>query len=202
MKLNRIYFDFPVLKTDRLILRQIRQDDVDVIYGYKSESDDTFFPRVERHSHEWETQVFIQRCLQDYYSQFGITWVLCLRDEDSAIGHVRIVSMERSGEVQPHRAEISCALSKAHRRQGLMSEARVRIISFYFQKHSEFIRLHSEVAADNVASLEMNKKLGFQSEGVLRQYEKSGECYHDIVVLSLLRSDYVAHPAYERYRKA
>jgi ribosomal-protein-alanine N-acetyltransferase len=81
-----------------------------------------------------------------------------------------------------------------------MPEARRRIISFYFDKHPDFVRMHSEVATNNRPSLKMNEKLGFKLEGVLRHYEKSGTAYQDIAVLSLLRSDYLQHPAYAEYR--
>src|SRR6266496_26455 len=140
MKSERICFNFPALETERLTFRQIRQEDVDSVFAYKSDPPDSTFPRVERHTDQRTTQVFIQDCLKAYYQQRGITWVLCLRGTDSPIGHVSISSMERADQVQPHRAEISCFLARQHRRTGIMFEARCRIISFYFDKHPGLIR--------------------------------------------------------------
>ena len=77
-----------------------------------------------------------------------------------------------------------------------MTEARIAIINLAFSKWQGLTRIHSEIAVSNIPSLEMNIKLGFVNEGVLRSYQKDNGVFYDINILSLLRSDWEKNPVY------
>ena len=51
-------------------------------------------------------------------------------------------------------------------------------------------RMEAFILTDNAASLALCRKVGFQQEGVLRQYAfKDGE-YRDTVIMSILREEW------------
>jgi ribosomal-protein-alanine N-acetyltransferase len=89
-----------------------------------------------------------------------------------------------------HRAEISCGISKCYRRKGIMTEARTAIINYAFSNWDCLMRIHSEIAVENKPSINMNLKLGFVKEGVLRSYQKSNGKLSDICIFSFIRSDW------------
>jgi len=70
-----------------------------------------------------------------------------------------------------------------------MTEALEAIIEFGFQTVG-LNRIQAVVMPSNVASERLLEKLGFEPEGVLREYENWGaKGFVDLSMLSLLRSD-------------
>jgi len=185
-----LYQRFPVLVTKRLRLRELRPTDAESIFSYKNRTDYVQFPYVKRHTDLLESQQFIRDSLQDYYKKIGICWGITIVPQDNIIGTVGLWVLERDAEID-HRAEIVCELSSDFHRQGIMTEARTAVINHVFSEWKGVNRIHSEVAATNVPSLQMNRKLGFVVEGTLRAFEKSDDgSYIDIHILGLLRSDW------------
>ena len=48
-------------------------------------------------------------------------------------------------------------------------------------------RLMSEVLAFNERAIQVKEKCGSKTEGILRQYIKKGNTYHDVVVMGILK---------------
>lgn len=192
------FLQFPMIETRRLGLRHLRPEDADAVFAYKSLDCDPNFPRVERHKDISESQRFIADCLRKYYSKTGIYWGIAARPSDMVIGTVGLCAMHGDSTIE-HRAEISCALSSKFRRQGVMTEARLAVINYGFLTWNSLTRIHSEIAVNNEPSLQMNRKLGFVEEGVLRNYQRSdaGQT-SDVRILSLVRSDWEANPLYRK----
>lgn len=47
-----------------------------------------------------------------------------------------------------------------------------------------------QVLASNIASLRLHRKLGFTEEGVLREQQRIGDNYHDLICFGLLRDEW------------
>lgn len=71
--------------------------------------------------------------------------------------------------------------------KGIMSEAMQGVINFSKTQISPN-RIQAEVYPENIASLKLLKKLGFQEEGLLRQYlmHEVTKTFLDVVLLALL----------------
>jgi len=65
----------------------------------------------------------------------------------------------------------------------------VRAMTDYAFDELELNRVEIQVGTNNHRSRAIPERLGFQQEGVLRDYERVGDRYLDIVVYSLLASD-------------
>jgi len=60
----------------------------------------------------------------------------------------------------------------------------------YVRKEYRLKRIQAEVLEDNRGSIKLLEKLGFQREGLLRQYEKWGsKGFVDLLMYSLIFSD-------------
>ena len=53
-------------------------------------------------------------------------------------------------------------------------------------------RVEIRAAEDNLRSRAIPERLGFEQEGVLREAERVGERYHDLVVYGLMASEWQA----------
>jgi ribosomal-protein-alanine N-acetyltransferase len=191
------FLQFPTLDTKQLRLRRLRPEDDKAIFSYKSRTDEPQFPRVERHEHISKSQEFIAECLKKFYSRSAIYWAITFSPADTVIGTVALSAMH-GDLVSEYRTEISCALSPDYRRKGIMTEARIAIINYAFRSWQGLNRIHSEIALDNEPSRQMNLKLGFTEEGILRSYQRGNDGkFIDIRILSLLRSDWDSNSLYQ-----
>ena len=86
-----------------------------------------------------------------------------------------------------------------YKRKALMSEAVEAIIEYGF-KELNLNRIEALVGLENVPSLKILKKNGFQEEGRLRQHVRSADEFSDSLILSILANEYEAKPyAYSHY---
>jgi ribosomal-protein-serine acetyltransferase len=76
-------------------------------------------------------------------------------------------------------------LDEAHQGRGLMTRAVSALTDHAFDEWG-LNRVEIHAAVGNVRSRAIPERLGFQQEGVLREYEQVGDRYLDIVVYSLL----------------
>lgn len=184
------FIQFPTLLTDRLHLRQLKLEDTQSIFEYKSRNDTQEFPRIEMHTTISESQKFLESCIQKYSDKKGIYWAITVCPDDSIIGTVALCAMH-GDDWMNHRAEISFVLSSEYQQKGIMTEACRAIINYAFLNWRPLQRIHAEIASTNEPSLKMSRKIGFKEEGVLRKYQhdKKGKLW-DIHILSLLKDDW------------
>jgi ribosomal-protein-serine acetyltransferase len=81
--------------------------------------------------------------------------------------------------------ELGYWLAEEHQGRGLMTETVSALVDHAFGAWN-LNRIEIHVATGNLRSRAIPERLGFQHEGVLREYERVGDRYIDIVVYSLL----------------
>lgn len=178
---------FPVLVTERLVLREIARSDVPAIFALESD------PVVMRY---WsrlpmkeiaEAQEQVERSMGYFGSRDGLKWCLTRPGEDRLLGHASIFSFsEQSG-----RADIGYGLAREHWGQGLMHEALTAIVDYAFGPLG-LRRLEADVAPGNAASLRSLERLGFTREGLLRERWQVGDTISDSVFFGLLAREWRA----------
>ncbi|SCI68868.1 Putative ribosomal N-acetyltransferase YdaF [uncultured Clostridium sp.] len=93
-------------------------------------------------------------------------------------------------QIKNKRADIGYDINSNYWRQGFAIEAINEVIQFGFTK-LDLNRIGSVVFPDNIASLNLLKKVGFTKEGLLREYIIQNNIARDTVVLSLLKKEYL-----------
>jgi ribosomal-protein-serine acetyltransferase len=76
-------------------------------------------------------------------------------------------------------------LDEAHQGRGLMTRAVRALIDYAFGEW-KLHRVEIRAAAENVKSRAIPERLGFRQEGLLREAERVGDRYQDLVVYGLL----------------
>lgn len=182
--------DFPVLTTERLVLRETAPHDVRAVFEMESD------PVAMRY---WshlpmrdisEAEAAVQRAMGYFAAHVGLRWALTRPDEDRLLGHVSLFNFsEQSG-----RADLGYGLARPHWGRGLMHEALVAVVGYAFGPLG-LRRLEADVDPANAASLRAVERLGFRREGLLRERWQVGETISDSVLLGLLARDWGAHGA-------
>jgi ribosomal-protein-alanine N-acetyltransferase len=181
---------FPLLETERLLLRAFRASDATAVLDLFSRE------TITRH-HNIATMVSIdsaEALVNSRRSRFeqraGIYWAIVHRSlGDTVIGSC--------GCYHPHRAlcsaEIGYELHPDYWRQGIMTEALKAMLDFCYSD-GFFFRLNRVQALtelENRASIRLLRRLGFQEEGVLRAYGFWRGRFQDVRCFSLLRQEWL-----------
>lgn len=196
---KEIFNSFPILETERLVLRQLRLDEAPIfveitsdneIYKYMGHNGKGGYKTVE------EAEQFINN-MQTRFSpnKNAFIWSIALKHTNKPIGY-----LECSNFVRGSMATVAYWLSRHYWNQGMMTEALKVVVGFGFENVG-FHRIQATVAVENIASIKALKKAGFIEEGILRQYELGKE-FRDVLMLSILRDNYKATPYILHFEEA
>jgi RimJ/RimL family protein N-acetyltransferase len=175
----------PVIKTPRLVLRWISEEDVDSLYEIFSD------PQVMRY---WSTTPLLNReaaadmqseiakgNLNDAYWKWGIV----LSDSNKLIGTCTLFNLN----LDNGRAEIGYAMARAYWGNGYMNEALTALVKHAFEV-IQLRRLEGDVDPRNTASIRTLERLGFQREGYLRERWHVGGELQDALFYGLLKREW------------
>ncbi|RLL48352.1 N-acetyltransferase [Oceanobacillus piezotolerans] len=175
---------FPTLKTDRLVLREISKDDAAGIFACFSNENVTRFYGQETLGRIEEAEAFVDFFEKNYKDKRGIRWGITIKGSQNIIGTIGF----NAWSPKHKRAEIGYEIHPDYWRKGYASEAVLKVIQYGFDELGLF-RIGAVVFINNQASNKLLSKLGFQKEGVLRDYmHQNGEVY-DTYVYSLLKNN-------------
>lgn len=176
---------FPVIETERLLLRKAVQEDAADMLRYLSDEE------VVRHM---GLNPF--NSLQDVYGELdwyreifqvgtGIRWAISLKGSGIMIGSCGFLNRKPNH----FRAEIGYELSREYWGEGIASEALQAIISYGFD-HLNLERIEALIEPSNAPSIKLAERQGFIREGLLRHYEYTCGKFDDLYMYSLLKMDW------------
>ena len=121
---------FPILTTDRLILRQLETtDDID-IFSHRSDDRVNTYLDGFRHASIEQTQAFINRIHNEIANNKTILWVITQKGINKFIGTICLWNISKN----EYKAETGYTLDPEFQRMGYMNEALVKVIDFGFNK--------------------------------------------------------------------
>lgn len=164
MLIENAFKFFPVLETERLVLRQLQLKDAPQIYSYFSLDKVTEFYDLETFTSEEQAIHLIDRLLLRYSSGKQIRWGITLKGSDNIIGTCGFHAIERDH----YKVEIGYELHPDYWRKGIMSEV-INIVVDYAFSTMGINRVEAFYDPMNIASRRALEKNGFQYEGVLRK---------------------------------
>ncbi|MFJ7919125.1 GNAT family N-acetyltransferase [Lysinibacillus fusiformis] len=186
MKSGFEFKDFPKLETERFILRKGTVDDCNDLFElYANENVVKYLPLNLFESVE-DAMVEINWYEKIFKEQIGLRWVIEEAKTKKVIGTCGYLNYEK----EHNRIEIGYDLNPAFWGQGIMQETLDKIIHFAFTS-MDINKIEAKVEPENKASIRLLEKLNFCQEGVLRQHEFEKGKYVDLVLFSILKSEYI-----------
>lgn len=172
---------FPVLQTDRLLLRRPADSDVNEIFEMRSDRDNMrFIPRPLLQDRE-QALDHVRIINEQIDRNEGINWAVTLKGDDRLIG---LIGFYRT-EFEHFRSEIGYMIHPDFHGRGIVSEAITRLLEYAFSD----MNLHSVVAVidpENIASEKVLQKTGFLKEAHFRENEFYDGKFIDSVHYSIL----------------
>ena len=176
----------PEIKTDKpsLLLRLLKEDDAEELSLRVDQNRDhlrQWMPWLD----EIDTLNFIRSSLESATAGTQYSYALLLGSE--LVGAVAFNSIEKMNRC----ATMGYWLAKSKMGNGYMTAAVKALIEEGFQQ-LELNRIQARVATGNYPSQAVCERLGLKKEGVLRQAEWLYDHYVDLVMNSVLRSEWKA----------
>lgn len=182
----RVFAKFPILTTERLILRELREEDI--APAFRMFENPAVMRYIGKPSHKTldDTREIIERNRIQFPQRDGIRWAITRRGDDTLIGtcgHWRLMK-------EHHRAEIGYDLDEPHWGKGYMREALQAILRFGFVE----MELHSteaQIDPDNQRSRRVLERLGFRCDGRIRENFYFDGRYTDTEIFTLLAREFL-----------
>ncbi|KOP23605.1 acetyltransferase [Hapalosiphon sp. MRB220] len=186
MDTDFLFNSFPKLETKRLVLRQENLEDAEAVFAVFSDPKVTQFHNLHTFIEVEEALGIIQRRAKRFKIGCGIRWGITHKQDHKLIGSCGFI-----WDKQACSAEIGYELASNYWRQGIMTEALQTILQFGFEDIGlQFVV--AQVMLNNIASKKLLEKLGFQSQGVLKQHDFWKGQYHDLEQFMLTKDNAIA----------
>ncbi len=183
------------LRTDRLVLRPPSNDDAHAIAklcgDFEIARTTSSIPHPYTLDHARE---FIEFCRSEREAGSAANFAITLTDTGEVLGMIGLIV-----DAESERAELGYWIGRPFWNQGHATDAARAIVDYGFQTLA-LQRIHAGYFASNEASGVVQRKLGFQPEGVQRRHiVRFGEP-HDLDMYALLREQWEARRDADPFR--
>ncbi len=187
MGFEDVFEVFPVIETERLILRELRVEDSEDFYHYFSD------PKVIKY-YDWDgpksvkvAEKIIKNDIKKYNKMKSLKWAITMKGEDVLIGTCFYFNF-----VCQSRAEVAVNLAREYWGQGIVTEAMSAVVAIGFEAMG-LHRIEALVNPKNIGAIRTLEKVGFGKEGVLRKYAPhlSKRKFLDVAMYAILKEDYM-----------
>lgn len=178
--------EFPNLETERLVLNEQTEDDINEIFRLRSD------PKVMRYidripaTNLEEAQKFLSVIQESQMNGLGLCWGIRLKESAKLIGNIGYWRM-----LPEHfRGEIGYALLPEYHQQGIMHEALHEVLNYGFTQ----MNLHTVMAdinPENNASRALLLKTGFKREAYFKENFFFNGKFLDSEIFGIVKTDYL-----------
>lgn len=150
---------FPILKSERLFLRNINESDSDVILYLRSDKTIIKFikrPENRKTKNKSDAVKFIKEITENIKNNKSITWGITLKNDPQIIGTICLWNFSQNNKI----AEVGYDLNTEFQRLGIMSEALKLIIDFGFNE-LKLEKIEAYTHNENESSKRLLEKNGF-----------------------------------------
>jgi ribosomal-protein-alanine N-acetyltransferase len=180
--MNTNFDPFPVIETERLVLRQVRMEDLYDLFLMRSNPVVMKYVGRPRPKTEADILPLLERIKEA--NDEAILWALTEKGEDKLFGTICYWNIDKPNS----RAELGYMMMPEYYGRGIMDEALKAVVEYGFKS----MELHSVVAftsPHNQPSIKLLERNGFLREGYFREDFFFEGKYLDTAVYSLLTTE-------------
>lgn len=184
MEWDSTFSAFPVLETERCMLRRIEVNDALCLYEYLSRDEVTKYYDLETLTSKQQAVDLIQGLLQRYMVGRQIRWGITLKNSNNIIGTCGFHTLEPDH----YKAEVGYDLHPDYWGTGIMSEVLARVVDYGFTEMN-LNRIEAFYQPSNLPSKKVLEKNGFIYEGLLKQRFFTKDRFVDVALCAVLRGN-------------
>ncbi len=183
--------DYPVLTSDRLIIRAIEESDITAVIQYYERNRSYFSqynPTIQDECFSvahWQREVALNRHRFENAERFDLG--IFLRDKPKhLIGMIDFCSI---APLPYCSCELGYSVDRLMAGRGIMFEALMVALNYLFEGFG-INRVYARLHPQNEQSRRLLQFLGFKEEGILRQDVRMQGAFQDLQLMSLLHTDF------------
>ena len=158
--MNKLNFTpFPIIKTNRLVLRQLTEIDAENVYALRTNKEVIKFIDRPPLRTKGDGLAFVERITNSVKDNTVIYWVITLKGNPNLIGSICLWNFSKDHKV----AEVGYELFPEYQNQGIMSEALNVVLDFGFNS-ARFNTIEAFTHKDNLGSKNLLLKYGFDED--------------------------------------
>lgn len=162
--MNYISFSpFPVLETERLMLRKVEKSDAEYIFKLRSDETYSKWTGVKRYEDLIEAEKYLEKIGRMIDRNEVASWSILLKDTTHYVGGIALWNISDNKT----QAEIGYDLLPEFRGKGYIQEAIRAVINFAFEELNMEKIVANEVRMENIKSVKVLEGIGFQLEKTL-----------------------------------
>lgn len=150
---------FPIIPTDRLKLRKLKQEDKNEIYYLKSNDEILKYLDNKKHETFEETEKYINKINGGITRNEAIVWGITLSGSDKVVGTICLWNIA----IENKTGEVGYDLMPEYQGKGIMDEALGAILKYAFN-FIKFKTIKAYTHKDNLSSINLLERNKFTSE--------------------------------------
>ena len=180
---------FPVLETNRLVLREFTSVDVRAVFEMFARQDMNKWLQHEPMQSIEEAEQRVRDRINLFERGWGFRWAIAFKERpEELIGSCGYFSVR----IATHTVEIGFEIHPDYWRHGIMTEALTAVLDYSFSEDARMpvYRVEALVDPGNVASIRLMEKLGFSKESLRRGFGYWKGAYQDVFLFALLKNEW------------
>ncbi len=185
--------NFPVLHTERLLLREFQEQDAAAVFEIFHREDVSRYVGGELMESFAEAEERVKTRLNLFRDGMGVRWAITLLEDPSRlIGSCGYFNLRKGTETR----ETGYELHPDYWNRGLITEAMRAVLDFAFNTEgpTHVHRMEAIVIPENLPSIRVLEKLGFTCEGIRREFGFWKGRHQDVCLYALLEQEWKGNP--------
>lgn len=172
------------LKGTHIYLRALEPEDLQFIYEIENDSSLWEVSHTQTPYSRFLIHQYLENAHQDIYEAKQLRLVICDLETETALGLIDLFDFDPKNE----RAGVGIVIQHNHiRKQGVGSEALELLIGYVF-KHLQLHQLFANISTDNVASVALFTKFGFELVGIKKEWNRIAGVRKDEALYQLINT--------------
>lgn len=170
------------IETKRLVMRKFtKQDSKEIVEGFRNQKEFLYYANKSPVS--LKEQIESLKGIDDKYNNKNYyNWLIVTKDTQQIIGAINFNVNKKNNSVM-----FNYAIDNRFTCKGYMTEALISIKEFAFNKIGVH-RFEGGCAIENIASKRVMEKCGLIQEGILKDYIKLSDGYHDMIMFAEIKN--------------
>lgn len=170
-----------LLKDDSIILRALEPEDLDLLYTWENNSEWWKYGNTRAPFSRYLLKQYIMSSHKDIYEANQLRLMIDHSQQQKSIGIVDMFDFD------PHnrKAEVGILIDPEFQKMGFGEKA-INIIKNYASSFLKIHQLYTFVPSDNISSIKLFEKCGFDKKSVLKDWIIDGTSFSDVIVMQCI----------------